>query len=135
MNENPNPFALSPEQVATWQAGHGRPTNGSAANGKAQPILKTGRAFVQYNYKAQLELAKSSRNALLAVQAELYYLHFKCWDKTAPIALGNAVFRALGFCNKDKTRALKELENAKWIYVQWRERKSPLVTLLKGFKL
>ena len=121
-------WAVTPEQIAASQ---GRRANGAVGG----PPTKADRIFVQYQYKAQLELARSSRNALLAVQAELYHLHFKSWDKTASIELGNAVFRVLGFSHADKIRALKELEKAGWIAVQWRDRKSPLVTLLKGFKL
>jgi hypothetical protein len=82
-----------------------------------------------------LELAKSSRNVLLAVQAELFHLHFKSWVKTAPIALGNSVVQSLGFHPTDKIRALKDLEIAGWITVQWRKRQSPLVMIVKGFKL
>jgi hypothetical protein len=91
--------------------------------------------WVQYHYEEQLELSKVCRNVLLAVQAELYRLHFRSFDRAKPVVLGNSVILALGFHRTDKVRALKELEKAGWITVQWRQRQSPLVTITKGFQL
>jgi hypothetical protein len=110
------------------------PRNGTGCNPAGKRRSKTTRDWVQYHYEEQLELAKSSRNVLLAVQAELFHLHFKSWDKTTPITLGNSVVQSLGFHPTGKIRALKDLEKAGWITVQWRKRQSPLVTIVKGFK-
>jgi hypothetical protein len=91
---------------------------------------------VQYPYDSQLKLAKHARNCLIAVQAELYRLYFQNWDKTQPIELGNAVFRSLGFDNKQKKKALEALEAAKHVKIQWRGNQSPLITLTDtGFRL
>lgn len=91
--------------------------------------------FVQFSYKEEMELARQSRDALLAVRAELYRLHFQAWDKKAPIAFNNAALQGLGFSHHDKIRALKALEAAKWITVRWRVKRSPEVVILKGFYL
>jgi hypothetical protein len=89
--------------------------------------------WIQFRYEEQMELARSSRNALLAVQAELYRLHFRSWEKNKPIVLGNLAFRKLGFHHTDKTRALKDLKTAGWIEVEWRTGRAPLVTILRSF--
>jgi hypothetical protein len=84
--------------------------------------------WTQYDYREQLELAKLTRNALLAVLAELHRLHFIAWGKKAPIRFGTSVLRSLGFSRHDKIRALRTLEKAGWITVQWHKCKSPDVT-------
>jgi hypothetical protein len=89
--------------------------------------------WVQYSYVDQMRLARQSRNALLAVQAELFRLHFLAWNKKEPIEFNNSMIRSLGFSHHDKHDALRALETAGWITVQWRSRKSPLVTILRGF--
>jgi hypothetical protein len=96
---------------------------------------KTAGHFVAFSYEKELTLAKVTRNCLIAVQAELYHLHWKNWDKSKPIALGNSVIiQSLGFSNKQKRIALEDLENAGWIQVEWREKRSPLVTFVSGFQ-
>jgi hypothetical protein len=108
--------------------------------------IRTGKAFsaeqsrkkckwVICDYQKQLELAKQTRNALLAVQAELHRLYFDAWDKKAPIVFGSGVLRSLGFNHHDKIRALRALEKAGWITVQWHKRKSPQVTIIGGLTL
>lgn len=130
--KNVDPFApenieLSAEQIAENQA---TPIKTPKPKKLKQPL------FVQYPYDAQLNLAKQTRNCLIAVQAELSRLHFRNWDKTQPIELGNAVFRSLGFDNKQKKKALEALETAKHIKVKWRENQSPLIVLTDtGFRL
>ena len=89
--------------------------------------------WVAFRYLDQLELARQTRNALLAVQAELHRMHFRAWDKKAPIAFGNSTLRGLGFSHHEKTRALKALETAGWITVQWHGKKTPRVTIIQGF--
>jgi hypothetical protein len=92
--------------------------------------------FVQFFYAKQLELANRTRNCLMAVQAEIFHLYFKQWKKTEPIELGNKVLQSLGFDNKQKKKALEDLESAGWIEIEWRKNRSPLITLLApGFKL
>ena len=79
-----------------------------------------------------MELAKLTRNALLAVLAELHRLHFLAWNKKAPIKFGSSVLRSLGFSHNEKIRSLQALERAGWITVQWHKRESPLITVVRG---
>jgi hypothetical protein len=123
----PENIELSAEQIAE---------NRRTPTKTTKPKKLSESLFVQYPYDAQLNLAKQTRNCLIAVQAELYRLHFQNWDKTQPIELGNSVFRSLGFDNKQKKRALEALETAKHIKVQWRGNQSPLIVLTDiGFRL
>ena len=81
-------------------------------------------------YTKQMWLADLSRNALIAVQAELHHQLYKSRDKTQPVQLGNQALRKLGFTHHDKKRALERLEEAKLVKVQWRGSKAPLVHVL-----
>ena len=91
--------------------------------------------WTRYEYQEQLELAKLTRNALLAVLAELHRLHFLAWDKKAPIEFSSSVLRSLGFSHHDKIRSLQSLEKAGWITVRWHRCKSPRITIVRGLSL
>jgi hypothetical protein len=88
--------------------------------------------WTRYEYQEQLKLAKLTRNALLAVLAELHRLHFLAWDKKAPIKFGSSVLRSLGFSHHEKIRSLQALERAGWITVRWHKRKSALIAIVRG---
>ena len=130
MNQpNPNPFhpdnlRMTPEQMAAWQAGQTTTTKPTNTAKPKKPV------WCKFDYTNQMKLAKESRNSLIAVQAELYRLWFKLNDKTRPIILRNKTFEKLGFHPSDKIRALKMLERAGFVRVEWRQRKSALVTVL-----
>ena len=117
---DPQSLSLSPEQMAEIWAKDEKPSS-----------KRAGPIWCKFDYEGQLELARKSRIAGYAVQAELYRLWFKNYDKTQPIALGNGVFKKLGFDRRRRIRALKDLENAGFVAVQWRKRKSPLVTVIR----
>jgi hypothetical protein len=121
---------LAPEQVASLLA--------KQSDKAAPPVKRRQRKtdegeWAAYRYSDQMNLAHVSRNALIAVQAELYHLWFKAINKTKPVAISNVTLKAFGFHHSDKVRALKALEKAGMITVQWRGNKSPLVTL-KGYR-
>jgi len=90
--------------------------------------------WISFNYRKQLELARLSHCPLLAVQAELFRLHFRAWDKKAPVVLGNQMLHELGFDHHAKNRALRILEAAGWVRVEWRDKEAPRVVLLTGFR-
>ena len=79
-------------------------------------------------YGPSLEIASHARNALLAVTAII-----RNRNKGQPFVFGNETMKELGFRSEDKTRALKQLEAAHFVEVEWRNRKSPVVTVLKDF--
>ena len=57
-------------------------------------------------------------------------LVFECWDKEyAPVKFTNVLLAKMGVDRKGKAAALKQLEAAKLISVEGRDKKSPLVTL------
>jgi hypothetical protein len=116
---DPQSLSLSPEQMAEIRAKEEK-----LSSKRSRPI------WCKFDYEGQLELARKSRIAGYAVQAELYRLWFKSYNKSQPIALGNAVFGKLGFNRHRRIQALKDLENAGFVTVQWRKRKSPLVTVI-----
>jgi hypothetical protein len=88
--------------------------------------------WVAFDYKEQMELAKTTRNVLLAVLAELSWLYFKAWDRKKPIVFN---ISALGFSRRIVRKAIRDLEAVGWISVERRKNKAPRVTILKGFHL
>jgi hypothetical protein len=59
------------------------------------------------------------------------YIHHRVWaDKTKTVLVGNKTLDQWGVGRKEKIKALHRLESGGLISVQWRERLSPLVTLL-----
>ena len=79
-------------------------------------------------YGPSLEIASRARNALLAVVAII-----RNRNKGEPFVFGNVTMKKLGFRREDKIKALKQLEATGFVKVEWRDRKSPLVTVLKSF--
>jgi len=94
---------LSPEQQQTLAAGGHLEMWDDPKSGKKIPMViekpqpsdrqsQKKYKWTRYEYQEQLELAKLTRNALLAVLAELHRLHFLAWDKKAPINLAIPYF-------------------------------------------
>jgi hypothetical protein len=79
-------------------------------------------------YGPSLEIASHARNALLAVVAII-----RNRNKGKPFSLGNKTMEECGFRSRDKIRALKELEATGFVKIEWKKKKSPLVTVLKDF--
>jgi hypothetical protein len=94
------------------------------------PRIKSSKAnwWDKSYYGPSLEIASHTRNALLAVVAIIRNL-----NKGKPFALGNVTMGECGFRSRDKIRALKELEATGFVKVEWRKKKSPLVTVLRDF--
>ena len=99
------------------------------AGGRASK--RTSRLWCKFDYENQLELARKLRVPAIAVQAELYRQWYKLPgnDKSRPIALGNKIFRKLGFSHHDKFRALKHLEEMGFIEIAKRDRQTPSVVV------
>ena len=79
-------------------------------------------------YGPSLEIASHAHNALLAVIAII-----RSRNKGGPFVFGNVTMKELGFRREDKIRALKALEAIGFVKVEWRNRQSPLVTVLRKF--
>jgi len=82
-----------------------------------------GVSWCKFDYNRQLELARQTRDPLVAVQAELFRLWFRLsqTDKSRSIELGNEVFAKLGFDRRQKCAALERLEKAGFVKVNWRK--------------
>jgi hypothetical protein len=63
---------------------------------------------------------------------ELAYQVFK--THKSEVVLNNSMLRSVGISHKAKLYALRQLEAADMVVVDWRERKSPLVTVLWAVK-
>jgi hypothetical protein len=95
--------------------------------------LESEMGFFKSFFNDQLRLAKYCKCAPIAVQAVLQYLRYKKrpTDKGKPIEFNNIIMNALGYSHQAKLAALRKLEAAGIVRVEWRERKSPLVTFVR----
>jgi hypothetical protein len=59
----------------------------------------------------------------------MYVLHMNWKHHGKPFALANGMLEYDGISSDTKTRALKDLEQRGLVAVQWRDRKSPIVTV------
>jgi hypothetical protein len=113
-------FALPPEPIA----------EGGKVRAGVQPRLhktKTG-FFVKLPYERMLEVS-GWRDAGTAIMVELAWQAFKTHKHS--VLLSNAALRSVGVSADAKVRALRRLEAAGLIAVNWRGgKKTPLVTLL-----
>jgi hypothetical protein len=113
---------LTPEQVAklaSLQKKRSNPPTRSRASGVE---------FVKLPYAQVLAAAGQARNTQLAVLVELAHQRFKTHEN--PVPLDNKALEAIGIKRWAKYDALGELEVVGLISVEWRYKKSPLVTLL-----
>jgi hypothetical protein len=64
--------------------------------------------------------------------AERVFLHLYAltWRKRQPVKLANAALKQMGICRNLKLRVLRELEALGLIAVEWRSKKSPIITVL-----
>ena len=89
--------------------------------------------FVMLPYAPTMRVAgKVKSSAVLAVMVELAYRVFK--THMAEVVLNNSMLRSVGISRKAKLHALHQLEAAGMVAVDWRRRKSPLVTVLWAVK-
>lgn len=86
--------------------------------------------WVAFNYKKQMELAREAHNPLLAVQAELYRLQFKSWNKRKSLLFNCS---RLEFSRWAVMRALKLLQKQGWISIDSEKGQCPRVRILRGF--
>jgi hypothetical protein len=61
------------------------------------------------------------------------YIHHRVWaDKRNTVTIGNQTLSSWGVTRRVKYAALRKLEAAGLISVEWRENRNPLVTLAHG---
>ena len=84
--------------------------------------------FVMLPYAQTMAAAGKTKCAVLAVMVELTYQVFK--THKPEVVLSNSMLRSVGISHWAKSRALHQLEAAGMVAVDWKERKSPRVTVL-----
>jgi hypothetical protein len=92
-------------------------------------IPKRSNAFV----KVPLGLALAAAKATPTSKGLLVWLLivYRCWkEHQLTVTVTNEMVRKFGINRKAKTRALRNLERGGLITVEWRERKTPIVTLV-----
>ncbi len=122
-------FALTPEQLAELQEASSK-VKRLKTQSKIQPKRASSpKAFVQLPYERTLALVGQLGDAPSAVMIELAHLAFKTHQDT--VLLANAKLRSVGVSRQAKLRALRQLETAGVVAVDWGGRgRSPLVTPL-----
>jgi hypothetical protein len=89
--------------------------------------------FVMLPYAPTMRAAgKVNSSAALAVMVELAYQVFK--THKPEVVLSNSMLRSVGISYKAKLCALRQLEAAGMVTVNWEGRKSPLVKVLWAAK-
>ncbi len=84
--------------------------------------------FVMLPYAQTMRVAGTVKSsAALAVMVELAYQVFK--THKPEVVLSNSMLRSVGISRKAKLHALRQLEAAGVVVVDWKVRKSPLVTV------
>jgi hypothetical protein len=132
---DPETLTLNPNILAARLTKDKRRTENQSRNRqrKLAEKIETEMGFFKGFFKDQLRLAKSCKCAPIAVQAVLQYLRYKKrpGDKGKPIEFNNRIMNALGYSHQAKLAALKKLETAGIVTVEWRTRKSPLVLFVR----
>ena len=105
---------------------------GKKPSGK-QDGRRSGRTepFVQIPHKAIVAVSEVLRGTKQFL-VWLYLFHRVWADKCRTVAIANQTLSAWGVGRREKYKALRRLEAAGLISVEWRQRCSPLVTLPQG---
>lgn len=94
---------------------------------KLKRRTEKGAEFAMLPYGQTLAAAGWMKCAPLAVLIELSYQVFK--THKLEVVLSNSTLRSIGISHWAKNRALRQLEAAGMVAVDWRARRSPLVTV------
>jgi hypothetical protein len=117
---DPERFRLPPEMAA--ELTKAKPRRQGKRPKRTEP-------FLQIPHKAIVagsQVLRGSKQFLVW----LYVFHRVWSDKNQTVAVANQTLDAWGVRRKEKYKALRLLEEAGLVAVQWRTRRSPLVTLL-----
>jgi hypothetical protein len=120
MNDIADAFRLPPEIAA--QIGKKPP----GKQGGKQP--RRSEPFLQIPHKAIVAGSKVLRGTKQFL-VWLYVFHRVWSDKRKTVVVANQTLSEWGVARQEKYKALRRLEEAGLISVEWRGRRSPLVTL------
>jgi hypothetical protein len=91
-------------------------------------IVKRRQSFVRVPLAASEVLAKTARDKTYPVYHHLLYESWRAGGR--PVKLANGFLERVGIDRFAKKRALEQLERVGLVKVDWRDRKSPIVTVL-----
>jgi hypothetical protein len=114
-----DPFDLTDLQVTADLIANQRKT----ATPKAARRERLDGQFINVPFEAVMMFSPQSR-----VLLRLLYLAW--WHRRKTVVLANKELAEWGVSRKQKLKALRKLEQAGTIAVEWRKRKSPRVTIL-----
>jgi hypothetical protein len=97
-----------------------------------QNLRQQQREFVMITREQFNQLKRARCAATERVFLHLLFLTWRPQDRGKPKVLANAALRLMGVNRFAKQRALLELEALGLIGVEWRDKKSPIVTVLDG---
>ena len=107
---------------------HGRRIEVETLNPDPVPVRRRPKpSFVQIPLELAARAAKATGGQRML--AWMLILH-RCWkEKTKTVPVTNNMLHEYGIDRKVKVRALRQLETAGLITVEWRDRKSTIVTV------
>jgi hypothetical protein len=111
---------LTPEATAAMSRA------AAAEQARAQP-KRQRQPFVMVPW-AWVERLKGARH--VATYRLALFLLYQRWKTNKPIPVSNVAMKALGVPRRSKYRAIRDLERLGLIRVEWRRRRSPVVTVL-----
>jgi hypothetical protein len=117
---DPERFNLPPEVVA--ELAKAKPKRHGKRPKRTAPFLQVPHAAIV----AGSQVLRGSKQFLVW----LYVFHRVWSDKNQTVVVANQTLDCWGVRRKEKYKALRLLEEAGLVSVQWRARRSPLVTLL-----
>jgi hypothetical protein len=125
-------YRLQPEHIKTLKPGTGRVDLGAEcarvpARSKAAARSRRTDAFATIPLWWAERAAKAGRNVNLMVCVDLAYRAWRAGGKAGEKRF--AMPNSRGVHRSAKIRTLRALERAGLVSVEWRERKSPMVTL------
>jgi hypothetical protein len=118
-----NRLRLSPEQVAQIAAAEAVPQRKI----ESEKVRKRRKLWIMMPMDWHERLCGAS-GCTHTVAQRLLFLHWKAKGK--PITLANGALAADGVARNAKVKSLQELERRGLVSVEWRSRKSPIVTVL-----
>jgi hypothetical protein len=116
---DPARFRLPPEVADKLARAKAKPKRHGKRPKRIEPFLQIQHTAI----KAGAKVLSSSKQLLVWL-----YIHHRMWaDKSSAVVIANKALEAWGVSRRAKYAALINLERAGLIYVERRERKSPVV--------
>jgi hypothetical protein len=103
------------------------------AKGRGRKTKQDEDYFVMISIKGIVDGARALREKRFVVWLYVLYRVFK--DRRLTVAIGNVVLKQWGVSKRTKVRALQDFERAGLFSIDWRDGKSPLVTVPECYRV